>query len=154
MSFSYDENNLTTSSVNGRLNVVRLLIGDTDSADPLVQDEEVIFALGQASNNVYYAGSWVANSIASKFARMVNTKLDGALSSDYDGLTAKYKALSAHLRQEGQRYSGTSLGISAGGISKVAMQSAREESDRVQPKFRTDQFGNPPLSEDYIEDYN
>jgi hypothetical protein len=42
------------------------------------KNEEITFALAQASNNIYYAGSWAANAIGSKFARLVDTQLDGA----------------------------------------------------------------------------
>jgi hypothetical protein len=107
MSFSYDASNISTSTFAGRLNAVRLIVGDTDSSDPLVQNEEILFALTQASNNIYYAGSWIANAIGSKFARLVDTQLDGAISSKYSDLTKKYSALSSKLRQEGQRFSGT-----------------------------------------------
>ena len=154
MSFSYDASNISTSTFAGRLNAVRLIVGDTDSSDPLVQNEEILFALTQASNNIYYAGSWIANAIGSKFARLVDTQLDGAISSKYSDLTKKYSALSSKLRQEGQRFSGTSLGITAGGVSKTAVESAYQESDRVQPQFISNQFKNPPSDEDqYIEDY-
>ena len=154
MSFSYDASNISTSTFAGRLNAVRLIVGDTDSSDPLVQNEEILFALTQASNNIYYAGSWAANAIGSKFARLVDTQLDGAISSKYSDLTKKYSALSSKLRQEGQRFSGTALGITAGGVSKTAVESAYQESDRVQPQFISNQFKNPPSDEDqYIEDY-
>jgi hypothetical protein len=141
MTFSYNASDLSTSTDAGRLNAVRLLVGDTNSSDPLVQDEEITFALAQASNNIYYAGSWAA-------------QLDGALSSKYSDLTKKYNALSSKLRQEGQRFSGNALGITAGGVSKTAVESAYQESDRVQPYFIPNQFKNPPSDEDqYIEDY-
>ena len=154
MTFSYDAADLSTSNSGGRLNAVRLLVGDTDSNDPLVQNEEITFALSQAGDNIYNAASWVANIIASKFARLVDTQLDGALSSKYSDLTQKYKALSAQLRQEGQRFSGTSLGIAAGGVSNTAVSSAHQETDRVKPFFISNQFKNPPSDEDqYIEDY-
>jgi hypothetical protein len=49
---------------------------------------------------------------------------------------------------------GPALGITAGGVSKTAVESAYQESDRVQPQFISNQFKNPPSDEDqYIEDY-
>ena len=60
MAWSYETTDLGTATASGRLNAVRLLVGDTDITDPQVQDEEILFALAQEGNNVYYAASWVA----------------------------------------------------------------------------------------------
>ena len=49
MAWSYDATDLGTGTVSGRLNSVRLLVGDTDTNDQQVQNEEVIFALAQTS---------------------------------------------------------------------------------------------------------
>jgi hypothetical protein len=85
---------------------------------------------------------------------LLTHNLMGRISSKYSDLTKKYNALSSKLRQEGQRFSGTALGITAGGVSKTAVESAYQESDRVQPYFIPNQFKNPPSDEDqYIEDY-
>jgi len=53
--WSYSVTDLNTTTASGRLNSVRLLVGDTDTSDQLVQDEEINFALAQANDNVYYA---------------------------------------------------------------------------------------------------
>jgi len=83
MAFSYDETNLSTDTAAGRLNAVRLLVGDTDTTDQQIQDEEITFALSQNGNNVYLTASWVARSIAAKYARLVDTDLDGQLAESY-----------------------------------------------------------------------
>jgi len=74
MAWTYDETDLDKTTTSGRLNVVRLLIGDTDTNDQLVKNEEITFALSESNNNVYFAGSWAASVIASLFARKVDTK--------------------------------------------------------------------------------
>ena len=56
MAWSYDESDLETTSTFGRINAVRLLVGDTDSNDQQVQNEEIVFALTQTNNNVYMLG--------------------------------------------------------------------------------------------------
>ena len=78
MSWSYDPTDLDTTTASGRLNTVRLLVGDTDTIDQQVQDEEVTFALSENGNNVYYSGAWIARAIASKYSRQVTTQLSGA----------------------------------------------------------------------------
>ena len=39
MAWTYDETDLDKTTTSGRLNVVRLLIGDTDTNDQLVKNE-------------------------------------------------------------------------------------------------------------------
>lgn len=154
MAWSYEETDLSTTTETGRLNAVRLLIGDTDENDQLVQDEEVLFSLAQNNDNIYFAGSWAANIIAAKFARKVNTKLEGALSSNYSDLARQYKALSADLREQGQKYSMTSSSLRAGGVSNTAIDAAQALTDRPSASFSKGQFNNPPNGRQYIQDYD
>lgn len=154
MAWTYDETNLVTTSASGRMNVVRLLIGDTDTNDQLVKNEEISFALAQANDNVYFAGSWCASTIAAQFARRVTTKMDGALSANYSDLAKQYKALSNDLREQGQKYSMTSASLKAGGISNAAIDAAQALTDRPSASFSKGQFDNPPNDSQYIRDYD
>ena len=95
MSWSYDPTNLDTDTSSGRLNVVRLLVGDTDTTDQQIQNEEITFALAQTNDRVYFAAGWAARTIASKYSRQVNTQIDGALSADYSDLAAQYTKLAS-----------------------------------------------------------
>jgi len=143
MSWSYDATALGTSTAAERLNSVRYLVGDTDTSDQQVQDEEVTFALSQVGDNIFYAASFVADNLSAKYSRLVDTKLDGALSSKYSDLTKNYRLLASQLRQQGQRYSGGALGISFGGITVSGINTNRANTDRVQPSFRRDRFRFP-----------
>ena len=143
MAWSYDPSNLTTDTTSGRLNTVRLLLGDTETLDQQVQDEEVIFALGQSNNNIYYAAAWLARTIASQYSRKVNTSLDGALSADYSDLQKHYTALAENLEYQGKK-AGAALGVVAGGITKSSITTVRENTNRVEGSFRRDRFRNPP----------
>lgn len=154
MAWTYDETNLVTTTAAGRLNVVRLLIGDTDTNDQLIKNEEVTFALAQANDNVYFAASWSARTISAQFARRVTTKMDGALSANYSDLAKQYKALSDDLREQGQKYSMTSASLKAGGISNAAVDAAQALTDRPSASFSKGQFDNPPNDSQYIRDYD
>jgi len=154
MAWTYDETDLDKTTAAGRLNVVRLLIGDTDTNDQLIKNEEITFALSESNDNVYFAGSWAAGTIAAQFARRVDTKLDGALSSNYSDLAKQYKALSADLREQGQKYSMTSTSLRAGGISSAAIDAAQALTDRPSAAFSKGQFDNPPNDSQYIRDYD
>jgi hypothetical protein len=143
MAWSYDVTDLDTSTASGRLNTVRLLIGDTDTNDQQVQNEEIAFALSESGDNVYYAAAWAARAISSKYSRLVTTKLDGALSSEYSDLAKQYKTLSDDLEYQGKT-SGAVIGVLAGGITKSSIQAVRANTNRIEGSFRRDRFKNPP----------
>ena len=154
MAWTYDETNLDTATASGRLNVVRLLVGDTDTNDQLIKDEEINFSLSQNNDNVYFAGSWAARTISAQFSRRVTVKMDGVLSSEYSDLAKQYKTLSDDLREQGQKYSMSSSSIRAGGISNAAIDAAQALTDRPSSAFSKGQFDNPPNDSQYIRDYD
>ena len=143
MAWSYDPTDLDTTTASGRLNTVRLLVGDTNTDDQQVQNEEVTFALGENGNNVYYSGAWIARVIASKYSRQVTTQLSGALSADYSDLARQYKALADDLEYQGKT-AGASVGVLAGGITKSGIEAVRANTNRIEGSFRRDRFKNPP----------
>ena len=155
MAWSYDETDLGTTTTSGRLNSVRLLLGDTDTNDQQVQNEEIVFALAQANNNIYYASAWAARTVAAQYARKVNTQLDGALSADYSDLSKHYASLAESLEYQGKK-AGAVVGIKAGGITKTAIDAVRANTDRIAPLFRRDRFRNPPSysGDEYGSDFD
>lgn len=146
MAWSYDPTDLDKDTASGRLNTVRLLVGDTDTNDQQAQNEEITFALSETNNNVYYAASWVARTIASQYARKVNTEIDGALRADYSDLSKQYSTLSDKLEFQGKK-SGAVVGVLAGGITKSGINTVRTDTNRVEGSFRRDRFRNPPSYE-------
>ena len=143
MAWSYDETDLGTDTASGRLNSVRLLVGDTDTNDQQAQNEEILFALAQNNDNIYYAAAWIARTVSGQYARKVNTSLDGALSADYSDLAGQYKKLAEDLEYQGKK-AGAVVGIKAGGISISTIKSVRQNTDRTEGTFRRDRFRNPP----------
>ena len=143
MAWSYNPADLNTTTASGRLNVVRLLVGDTETTDQQVQDEEITFALTESGNNVYYSGAWTSRAIASKYSRQVTTELSGALKAQYSDLAKQYKTLADRLDYQGKT-SGAAVGILAGGMTKTSINLVRSNTDRVAPVFTMDQFDNPP----------
>jgi len=152
MAWSYSVADLNTTTSSGRLNSVRLLVGDTDTSDQLVQNEEITFGLAQANDNIYYAAAWVCRTIAAKFSRMVDTTLDGALSAKYSTRAQQYQQLAAQVEAQGKKTSGKSLGAFGGGYSSSAMQVVNQDPDRVKPAFGINQFDNVEAGEQYIPD--
>ncbi len=153
MSWSYDSSVLTTTTAAGRLNTVRLLVGDTDIEEPLVQNEEITFALAQTSDSVYSAASYISGIIAAKYSRLVDTQLDGVLEEKYSDLAKNFRSLQKELKSMGQRVTGASLGVSAGGIKTSVVDTVEDDSERVAPAFTMNQFdfegdGDDPNSYD------
>jgi orotate phosphoribosyltransferase-like protein len=146
MAWSYDPTDLDTTTASGRLNTVRLLVGDTETLDQQVQNEEITFGLSENGDNIYYAGAWIARAISSKYSRKVNTSLDGALSADYSDLAKQYKVLADDLEYQGKT-SGAVIGVLAGGITKSGINAVRANTNRVEGSFRRDRFKNPPSYE-------
>ena len=146
MSWSYDPTDLNTTTASGRLNTVRFLVGDTDSNDQKVQNEEIEFSLAQTKDDVNAAASYVARSVASKYASKVTLELDGQLMAHYSDLYDHYLSLADKLDYQAKKL-GAQIGILAGGISKTRLGVVRSNTDRVEPAFRRDRFVNPPNSD-------
>jgi hypothetical protein len=150
MAWSYSAADLNTTTASGRTNTVRLLIGDVVTTDQQLQDEEIIFALGENGNNVYLAAAYCCRLLASKYARLVDTQLDGALQASYSDRIKHYNLLFSQLTDLSKKTGGRGLGISAGGISILDMEAADADPDRVKPAFTIGQFANPGAG--YIPD--
>lgn len=142
MSWSYDNTNLNTATEYGRLNVVRLLIFDTDSSDQHLQDEEILFAVSENNNRVYQAAAFCADLLRSKYSTYVDTEVDGSISAKYSQLAENFRKLSTQLSFLSKSVDGNSLGIYAGGVSKTTMESVESLGDRVKPQFTIEQFRN------------
>jgi hypothetical protein len=80
---------------------VRTYIGDTDSTDPLLTDEQIAFALSEAGT-VKASSALAADWIAASFARKADKSM-GDLSITYSQMAAQYTALANRLRSEMSR---------------------------------------------------
>jgi hypothetical protein len=143
MAWSYDPTDLDNTTASGRLNIVRLLVGDTDTVDQQVQNEEITFGLSENGDNIYLSASWIARAISSKYSRQVTTSLDGALSANYSDLAKQYQTLADQLEYQGKT-NGAAVGILAGGITKTQVENVRANTNRIEGSFRRDRFKNPP----------
>jgi len=150
MSFSYDPTDLNTTTSSGRLNVVRFLVGDTDSSDQQVQNEEIAFLLSINSDGTYTTASEVSDSISAKYTRLVTTQLDGQLKLEYGGLASKYKLLANSLEDRAKK-DNSSYSIVAGGYKRTDMTIGYNSPNRVQPRITRDGFRNRPYTESHVD---
>lgn len=138
MTWTYDGTPGTDTDAERR-DAVRLLVGDTDTNDQLVTDEEITFALDQADDNVYAASGTIARSISALYSRRADTSIEG-VSVSYSQRASQYEALAVKLERDAKR-KGAALGTpTAGGISISEMDSAEDNDDRPTPAFRRNQF--------------
>lgn len=82
---------------------VRFLVGDTDTDDQLLSDEEIAWVIVQAGASEYQAAHDAAYAIASKFSRMATSKSVGDLSLAYADRAKAYFDLANELLELGAR---------------------------------------------------
>lgn len=129
---------------------VRLLVGDTDTNDQLLQDEEIVFILTQETN-VYNAAALAARTIQSSYARKADVSVE-SVSKKFSQQAMAYAKLSEDLMRRAEQEDLVSPSVL--GVSIDVMQEAREDTDRVKPKFEMNKFNNPPVNDPEDYDYD
>lgn len=130
--WTYDATNLNKDDLEGRKNIVRFLIGDTDQYDPQLQDDEIYFTLDINNEKVYGAAIACVSAVISKYARLVNTELDEAVRSDFSDLHKNYVALRKELTSKA-RLQNNSIKIIATGLTDTDFDKAASDPTRVKP---------------------
>lgn len=131
-----------------RLDIVRLMIGDTDKTDPLLTDSEIEIALAASSVNTYAAAA-CADFIAAKFARHVTVKIGTTSVSGAEKAKA-YRELAKSLRSNGAGDipggDGTGAPIVtmfAGGRSRQRRDAMHDDPDLIEENFSIGQHDFP-----------
>ena len=126
MTWTYSSTNLSTD-----LAKVRSLVGDTDTNDQQLTDEEIDFYLDNAGN-LYYAAANVSDALAGKYQRRVDKSV-GRASLTASQRAKGYREQAASLRAQAAVYSGITPYV--GGISESDKETIEDDSDRVRPLF-------------------
>jgi hypothetical protein len=129
---------------------IRFLVGDTDTTDQQVSDEEIAYCQTRSGSNTNLAAAYACDAIAAKYARLVTTSV-GDLSVTYSDLQKHYQSLSAQLKGFGAA-GAICLG---GGISQARVTEVNDDTDRVEPAFFVGMLDSPEatrLSVDEVED--
>jgi hypothetical protein len=124
-----------TSTSAKRRDAVRLTLGDTDTNDQQLSDEEITYFLSQAGDGatidcVRNASLSGAKALRSKYARQVDTT-HGKLSVGASKRFEHYAALVRELESDMTRLAE----VFAGGLSIAEKQDDAGDSDLVQPGF-------------------
>lgn len=104
---------------------VRLLVGDTDSTDQLVSDEEITWAVAQGPTTL--AAARIAEVIAGRFSRRADKEV-GDLSLRASQKAKAYLVLAQRLQVRANLVAGVPY---AGGISVSDKQDQEDDTDRV-----------------------
>lgn len=141
-----------TTTAATRRDAVRLLVGDTDTTDQQITDEEIAFGLSQASDDIYNASALLCRALAGKYARLVDTSVE-SVSSSYSQRAKQYAELAVRLTKEGKKLGSVGMGVPvAGGMSISEMEGVESDTDRVPSAFRVEQFSNPPRFDPMLDE--
>lgn len=127
---------------------VRFLIGDTDTTDQQLQDEEITYLLNINGGDVYDAAIAAARSLASKYSRQADTRI-GDYSVSASQRAAAYLALAKELQQQQVANLVHTSTPYAGGISVADKQQDETNTDRVRPAFTRYDMTFPGTSDDF-----
>lgn len=123
------------------LDQVRFKIGDTDTNDQLLSDEEINALLTACSDSVLCAAYRAARGLAAKFSRYVDQKVDRITVN----LKDKAKAFTELADELYNDLALQGADVYAGGLSQAEKQADAEDENLVQPRFRRD------MDADYLE---
>jgi hypothetical protein len=130
---------------------VRYLIGDTNSNDKLVDDNEILYLL-EVEGSVRQAAIAALQNLIVLYSRYVDMSGDKKSSAHGQRITSFEMALKTLL--EKQAMSG--LSVFAGGLTKTGKEAQVLDPDRVAPVFNKNMFANPravfPDNRPYDED--
>jgi len=137
MTWSYSELLLSSKDK------VRAMIGDVNSASPLLTDEQINFAIGQR-RSLPRSAAMCCRMIAAKFAREVSTSVDGFSASDNQKADA-YSKMAAEFEAEAAQSESSEMG----GTSPFADDALATEalSDSREPIFTIGMGSNPRAGE-------
>lgn len=121
----------TNDPVSVPVDEVRLLIQDTDSSDPLISNEEVLYFISKGGAGIG-AAYLAALSISAKFGRLADERT-GQVEVKWSQRSRAYAALAADLKK--QMALATNPLPYAGGISVSDINNNRAKTDRSQEAF-------------------
>lgn len=128
---------------------VRVLLGDTDSADPQpVSDAEILWFLSECGSNAYLAAAMAAEKLAGYYARQADTS-NGSLSVGASARSAAFGKLATRLRARAVQQGGAQVFV--GGLTESGKDDLASDSDAVQPMFKRGQDDLPGTGEDADE---
>lgn len=123
---------------------VRFLIGDTNTTQQQLSNEEIAYIL-TIQSNVIRAAAFAAKTIAAKYSREVGSSIESVRVFAADKFK-HYMELANSLLAEAASSTSDGLGLPLiGGISISEIASVEEDTDRVKSAFKKGMWSNPPF---------
>lgn len=143
MTWSYSGN-----PTNSPTDAVRFEVQDTVSTSPLLQDEELQYAIAQESGplptggysaaQILSAAAHCCEALVRRFSMQADTTT-GSLHVTYSKAALGFAARAKELRARAQGMQGPYVG----GLSRSDKLGILQDTDRVQPAFTRGEFNNP-----------
>lgn len=125
-----------TGDLSSPLQFVRSLIGDTNSDEPKLYDEQISPFLpggAQAQANLYLSAAMAAELIDAVSGSGVQSISAGGTSVTFNNKPGTYASLATRLRAMGARSGGAVPYV--GGVSRSGKSTIESDTDRVTPAF-------------------
>ena len=125
MSFSFDE------TLSSRRDEVRFYIGDADSHQQLLSNEEVSACIAQANGKLWRACYYACLAISAKNARRARVYVQGQ-SANQEQVWRAYRTLAIDFLHKAR----TQASLFSGGISVSKKEEFKDDSDLTKPGIR------------------
>ena len=135
MAWTYDSALLDTSTALGRRYIVRLTIGDTDTLDQQLQDEEIDYFLQANGDIPRYASISSVRALIARYSRQADLWIGHTKISASDRVR-QYRQLLESILESPES---SVLDIFAGGQSKAGKADLDSNTDLPPPAFRIGQ---------------
>lgn len=131
MAWNYDATLLSEDTSVGRLYIIRLITGDTDTDDQQLQDEEIYWYLTRHGDSIRYAAMDAVRGLIAKYSRDVDMWM-GHTRVGAAGRQRNYRMLLDYLEND---MTTALVEILVGGQSWSEKEAIHEDTDVVQPSF-------------------
>lgn len=136
MTFTYDSTSISTD-----LAKVRTLIGDTNSSDPLLTDEQITFFLDETADIYLAAANAIRRGILPGIARRIDRSGTG-FSATRSQITVHYRDLAETLESKSSALANPAWSE----LSDSDVDTIESDTDFQQPSFKSEQHKNPRTS--------
>lgn len=133
MSWTYDATLLDSSTDDGRKYIVRLMIGDTQTLEQQLQDEEIEYLLDTYSDSVQSSSIAAVRLLIAKYAREADAWM-GHTRIERSQRVRQYRQLLDEMLSD---WTNLTVRIWAGGQSLAEKAELDGDTDAVQPRFKS-----------------
>lgn len=129
MAWTYDASLIDAETAIGRRYIVRLLIGDTNTSDQQLSDEEIDYFLDKNGDSIRYAALDAVRALIARYSRQVDERM-GHTEVERSQRARAYRFLLDELISDTQSMD---VQILAGGQSRAEKAELEADTDAIMP---------------------